>query len=76
MSGTLQRANATPLVRIGSATKPRPTIANPKGTLRMAKKTGSDVYIYSWMDSALVYFIDNMYGPGHSAVIHRKNSQG
>ena len=32
MSGTLQRSNATPLVRIGTA--PCPTIANPKGWQR------------------------------------------
>ena len=54
MGGTLQRSDATPLVRIGTATKPHLTIANPKGTLRLAKKTTSDVYIYSCVYSALV----------------------
>jgi hypothetical protein len=64
------------LVHFGTAKKPKPTYANPKGTLKIAKCATSNTYVYSWMDSAGVYFIDPMTGPGRVKTIYRKNAQG
>ncbi len=72
IGGTMQRKSTTPLVYIGAAKRPKPTIANPKGTLKIAENLESNVYIYSWMDSSLVYFIDPIFGPGRTANITRR----
>jgi hypothetical protein len=48
----------------------------PKGSLNIAKRSGKDIYEYSWMDSCGVYFIDCSHGPGNSKQILRKNPQG
>ena len=71
IGGTMQKKYVPAEVQIGSAKKPKPTRANPKGTLRIAQNHEDHVYIYSWMDSALVYFIDPMYGPGKTSFISR-----
>lgn len=46
--------------------------ANPKGSLKIAENHESGLYMYSWMDSSVVYFIDSMYGPGCTATISRR----
>ena len=53
-----------------------PSVANPKGSLKCAKKVGEDTYYYGWMDSSAVYFIDSCLGPGWDAQILRRNPQG
>lgn len=42
----------------------------------MAKKSDTNVYVYGWMDSAVVYFIDPINGPGWVETISRKNASG
>lgn len=74
--GTMQKRHTTPLVYFGTSKHPRPTNAFPKGCLKMAKKTGENVYCYAWMDSAGVYFIDPVAGPGVVQSITRRNAIG
>ena len=72
----MQRRYTTPLVYFGAGKKPRPTIANPKGTLKIAQVTGQPIYVYGYMDSSACYFIDCAFGPGWRSEISRKNGQG
>jgi len=51
---TLQKKNTCPEVLFGNAKRPKPSRANPKGSVKAAK-TADGIYMYSWMDSAAVY---------------------
>ena len=80
VGGTLKAANVPKEVRLtgprGQIIKrPKPSIKNPKGTLKMAYNHELAVYVYSWMDSALVYFVDPCYGPSFDSDISRKNGR-
>ena len=72
---TLQKKNTCLEVKFGNAKRPKPLRGYPKGSIKAAK-TDDGIYMYSWMDSAAVYFIDSAYGAGNMQVIHRKNSNG
>ena len=76
LGGTMQRRHTTTLVYFGAGKKPRPTIANPKGTLKIAQVTGQPIYVYGYMDSSACYFIDCAFGPGWRSEISRKNVLG
>ena len=76
IGGTMQRKHTPAIVHIGTAKRPKPSIANPKGILRIAENHESTMYIYSWMDSSLVFFIDPMFGPARADKITRKGSGG
>ncbi len=76
IGGTMQRKYTPSIVHIGTAKRPKPSVANPKGTLRIAENHEYTMYIYSWMDSSLVFFIDPMFGPAQKATITRKASNG
>ena len=76
IGGTMQKCRRTNLIKFGDGKHPKPTVANPKGTLNIAKCIGQDIYEYAWMDSCGVYFIDSSHGPGNSQEIFRKNPQG
>ena len=78
VGGTLKAANSPKEIRLvgprGRIIKrPRPSIKNPKGTLKMAYNHEHAVYVYSWMDSSLVYFVDPVFGPSFADWISRKN---
>jgi hypothetical protein len=70
------RHTAEGKIKFGDAKSPKPSNQFPKGTLKIAKFIGQDVYEYAWMDSCGVYFIDSSHGPGNIQDIFRKNSQG
>lgn len=74
--GTMQKKYTPPIVYFGNGKRPKPSRIHPKGALKIAKKGDADIYIYSWMDSAGVYFIDPAIGPGHAENITRKNVVG
>lgn len=74
--GTMQKKHTTPLVYFGRSKRPKPSRDYPKGALKIAKRNGTDIYIYSWMDSAGVYFIDTITGPGKRDQVSRKNAIG
>jgi len=76
IGGTMQRRNTTDVVYFGTARTIRPSLTHPKGTLRIAKKVGSWIFEYAWIDSAAVYFIDCALGPGEFNNIHRRNHLG
>ena len=72
---TLQKKNTCQEVLFGNAKRPKPSRANSKGAIKAAK-SGDNIYMYSWMDSAAVYFVDSAYGSGNIKSIYRKDSQG
>jgi hypothetical protein len=76
IGGTMQKGRKTDLINFGNAKHPKPTTANPKGALKIAKCIGHDIYEYAWMDSCGVYFIDSSHGPGNTQEIFRKDRQG
>ena len=76
IGGTMQRRRTTDLVYFGGGKRPMPSLAHPKGSLKVAKKVREDIYVYGWMDSSAVYFIDACLGPGFASQILRRNSQG
>ena len=76
IGGTMQKGRKTNLINFGNAKKPKPSNLYPKGSLKIAKCTGKDIYEYAWMDSCGVYFIDCSHGPGNSEQIFRRNRQG
>jgi hypothetical protein len=76
LGGTMQKARKTKLVNFGDAKKPKPSRTYPKGSLTLSKAIGEDIYVYGWMDSSAVYFIDSCLGPGYSKEIFRRNPQG
>lgn len=74
--GTMQKKHTTQLVYFGRSKRPKPSRDYPKGSLKAAKKNGTDIYVYSWMDSAGVYFIDTITGPGKKDQVSRKTLIG
>jgi hypothetical protein len=76
LGGTIQKGRKPDLVNFGTAKKPKPSRAFPKGSLLMAYAIGLGVYVYGWMDSSAVFLIDSCLGPGYSKQIFRRNSQG
>ena len=74
--GTLQMKYVPQLIKFGAAKKPKPSRQFPKGALQIAKRIGHELYLYSWMDSAGVYFLDNISGPANPSAITRKDPQG
>ena len=71
-------------LKMTNAKAPKPTIAWPKGNILYGycKENGvlnlreGQVYIYSYMDSSLVYFMDTVYGPNEVTMMSRKNRDG
>ena len=79
IAGTMKKAMTDKIVWIGGKTKkPRPSRQHPKGFLKMAKYVNSEqpvdeeIYVYSWMDSGAVFFIDPITGPGKVLPISRR----
>jgi hypothetical protein len=72
---TLQKKNTCPEIRFGNAKRPKPSRANPKGAYKAAK-TADNIYMYSWIYSAAVYFVDSAYGSGSMQPIQRKDQNG
>jgi hypothetical protein len=77
VGGTMQKKYAPPQIRFGTSKRPKPSIAYPKGTLKMVKMLQENgIFLYGYMDSASVYFIDGMYGPFQHGILVRKNALG
>ena len=58
-----------------SATLSRPTLTNPRGTVKVSRTNGgrNKIYIYSIMDSALFFMGDTAYGPYHKEMMRRRS---
>lgn len=58
-----------------AATQCRPTLTNPRGTVKVARThTGENsIFIYSVMDSALFFMADTAYGPFHKEMMLRRS---
>ena len=76
VGGTMMKERTNKLVYFGDAKKPKPIVANPKGSLRLLKHMGKALFTYGWMDTSACYFIDPMYGPGNEGQITRKDPHG
>jgi hypothetical protein len=76
LNGTVQKKFVPQIAKFGTAKQPRPSQQFPKGALKITKYKDEQLYLYSWMDSAGVYFIDTVRGPYTFDTIHRKNSTG
>jgi hypothetical protein len=75
-AGTAQKKHMDNQIFFGEAKRPKPSQQFPKGSLKISFNQTAKVYEYAFMDSAGVYFIDPMYGPGEQSEISRKNSTG
>ena len=77
VNGTVQRKNCPAEAHFGTAKKYKPSVAKPKGILKVAKRVGEDIYFYAWMDSAAVYFMDTGFGGLCSLrTIYRRGKDG
>jgi hypothetical protein len=75
-AGTAQKKHMDNQIFFGEAKRPKPSRAFPKGSLKMSFNETAKVYEYAYMDSAGVYFIDPIYGPGEQSQIYRKDNTG
>lgn len=76
VGGTMTKNHTVNLVYFGNAKKAKPSRAHPKGKLLVAKKLNNATYVYGWMDSSPVFFVDVMWGPGEVTSITRESAQG
>ena len=57
---------------VSKHTKPKPTLACPKGTMNAAVNQTKTVAACSLMDSGMVYFLDSAYGPNILDTMQRR----
>jgi hypothetical protein len=74
MVGTMRKDRVTPTIRFAGK-HPKPSRANPKGTLQYAQSADGIVQEYAWMDTAACYFIDTVYGGNDKVIVERKSKE-
>lgn len=56
--------------------KPKPSRANPKGTMKFAHSQDNVVHQIGFMDTGACYFIDTIWGTKHTVIMERKTKAG
>jgi hypothetical protein len=72
--GTMRKDRVAPEIRFPGK-HPKPSRANPKGTLKFVHTRDDVVQEYAWMDTAACYFIDTVYGGKDKVIVERKSKE-